>query len=173
MKGALSFFGLGSNLGDRQSLLKSAVEKLARKDSVSIERSSSIYETPAWGNMDQPPFLNLVLQARVSLDPHQLLESCLSVERELGRVRREKWGARCIDIDVLWIEGVEILNERLAIPHPGLTERPFVMIPLAELAPDLGISGKKARDWARQLSNFKIKKLFPPPEINLADSNDC
>jgi 2-amino-4-hydroxy-6-hydroxymethyldihydropteridine diphosphokinase len=125
---------LGSNLGDRRAVIDLALGKI-REVIGEISSVSSLYETAAWGNEDQPPFLNLAVGAETSLNPHQILEQTLSIEEELGRVRAEKWGARVIDIDIiLYAEEVISDGESLQIPHPRMQDRRFVLVPMAEIA---------------------------------------
>lgn len=127
---------LGSNLGDRHGYLERA-EKLIAAQVGEIVNRSSVYETAAWGNTDQPGFLNLALEVDTRLNPKALLEQVLAIEKDLGRVRHEKWGARLIDIDII-LYGNEVVDEvSLQIPHPEMQNRKFVMIPMAEIAPDV------------------------------------
>ncbi len=127
---------LGSNLGDREVLLEEAVKMIEKKIG-KVFSISSIYETDAWGKTDQPGFLNLALGVQTDLAPIELLNSILKIEKKLGRIRKEKWGARLIDIDVI-LYGSEIVNlgEKLKIPHIEMQNRKFVLQPLAEIAPN-------------------------------------
>ena len=126
---------LGSNLGNRKEILDKAIKLLSQKVGVVILQSKD-YETSPWGVTDQPDFLNLVVSIKTKLKPLQILEITQSIENQLGRIRKEKWGARLIDIDVLFY-GNEIIDEpNLKIPHPLLQERDFTLSPLAEIAPD-------------------------------------
>ena len=130
------YLALGSNLGDRRAMLDGAAARLGDAG-VTVEARSAIYETDAVADEPQPPYLNAVLRARTALDPHALLALCLDVERALGRVRppgRRK-AARTIDVDVL-LHGDAVVDDpgRLSLPHPALLERPFVLIPLADVA---------------------------------------
>ena len=126
---------LGSNLGNRKEILDKAIKLLSQKVGVVILQSKD-YETSPWGVTDQPDFLNLVVSIQTKLKPLQILEITQSIENQLGRIRKEKWGARLIDIDVLFY-GNEIIDEpNLKIPHPLLQERDFTLSPLAEIAPD-------------------------------------
>lgn len=129
--------GLGSNMGDRENNLAGALRLLAEKYSVVVDRISSIYETAPFGMTDQPDFLNMVAVVKTELSPVKLLEACLEAERELGRIRVLKWGPRIIDVDLLSYNEVHLDTERLVLPHPGICERAFVLIPLREVAPDL------------------------------------
>ena len=126
---------LGSNLGNRKEILDKAIKLLSQRVGVVILQSKD-YETSPWGVTDQPDFLNLVVSIQTKLKPLQILEITQSIENQLGRIRKEKWGARLIDIDVLFY-GNEIIDEpNLKIPHPLLQERDFTLSPLAEIAPD-------------------------------------
>jgi 2-amino-4-hydroxy-6-hydroxymethyldihydropteridine diphosphokinase len=144
----VAFLGLGSNLGERRAQLAGAVQMLSADPALRILQGSSVYETKPVGKTDQPDFLNMVVQVNTSLSPLALLSVCLEIEARLGRERRERWGPRTIDLDVL-IYGTEKLNdERIVLPHPRMHERSFVMLPLAEIAPDVPVNGRKAREIA-------------------------
>lgn len=127
-----AFLSLGSNLGDRRTLLRDAVDSLP--DVVAV---SPVYETAPVGGPDQENFLNLVVQLETSLDPYQLLGVCHRIESSAERVREIRWGPRTLDIDIIWMDGVSMDEERLTIPHPRWKERRFVLAPLRDLAPDL------------------------------------
>jgi 2-amino-4-hydroxy-6-hydroxymethyldihydropteridine diphosphokinase len=131
-----AYVGLGSNLGDREQLIREAAELIAAK------RLSTIRETEPWGLEDQPRFLNAVAELETSLTPRHLLGRLLEVERRLGRERSgPRWGPRTIDLDLL-LYGEQALDEPgLVVPHPRLRERPFVLEPLAELVPAQKIPG--------------------------------
>lgn len=156
-----AFLALGSNLGDRLNCLTAAVRQLEANEMVRIVRVSSVYETPPVGVLEQPDFLNLVLEVRTDLSPERLLDHALSVEAQLGRVRRERWGPRTIDIDLLWYEGVATTTPMLTLPHPRLMERAFVVMPFAEIAPQLLIGGQTIGDRAIQLGDAGLKKRGP------------
>lgn len=131
----LIYLGLGTNLGDRIDNLKAAREALPPQ--VTVLRASQVYETPPWGYVDQPPFLNQVIEAQTDLSPYRLLHHLKSIERRLGRTATFRYGPRLIDLDILFF-GSQILDlDGLLIPHPRLAERAFVLVPLAELAPEL------------------------------------
>lgn len=130
------FLLLGSNLGDRPATLRRAVQRLQTQVG-SVVKISGFYETAPWGNTNQPAFLNQAIELRTDLPPLEVLKTTQSIEEQLGRVRREKWGARLIDIDLLFF-GTQILDfPDLKIPHPYLPERRFALVPLAEIAPEL------------------------------------
>lgn len=129
------YLSLGANLGDRQGTMISAGE-LIRSRIGQPGSMSSFYETAPWGVTDQPAFLNQVVEVETSQQPEDVLRHILEIEHELGRVRYERWGARVIDIDLLYF-GEEVRDTaRLTLPHPRLHERKFVLIPMVEIAPD-------------------------------------
>lgn len=127
---------LGSNLGNREEILIKAIKLIDEKIGVIISQSKN-YETKAWGKTDQPDFLNIAIGITTNMMPLEILEQNQAIEEQLGRVRIEKWGARLIDIDIIFYEQ-EIINieNRLHIPHPLVQERVFALAPLAEIAPD-------------------------------------
>ena len=148
-----AFVGLGSNLGDRASSLEGAAEELDGP-AVRIVRRSRIYETPPWGKVDQPPFLNQVLEVETVLGPRALLARCRAVERALGRVRGERWGPRVIDVDILLYGNAHIRACGLVVPHAELHRRAFALVPLLELDPDVTLpDGRAARDLLAALSD--------------------
>lgn len=129
-----AFLGLGSNLGDRHHFLRDAVSSLGSE----VVAVSHVYETdPVGGPGGQGPYLNLVVQLDTDLSPRELLAICQRLESAAERVREVRWGPRTLDVDVLWIDGVTVADDDLVVPHPRMTQRRFVLAPLAELAPDL------------------------------------
>ncbi|WP_271002813.1 2-amino-4-hydroxy-6-hydroxymethyldihydropteridine diphosphokinase [Listeria seeligeri] len=133
---AKAFLSIGTNIGERLDNLNNAVSGLAAVEQIKIINVSSVYETDAVGYKDQAAFLNIVVEIETSFTPVELLDFCLALELELGRVRLFKWGPRLIDIDILLYEDVKLDTEKLKIPHPYMKERAFVMIPLIEISPD-------------------------------------
>jgi 2-amino-4-hydroxy-6-hydroxymethyldihydropteridine diphosphokinase len=131
-----AYLSAGSNMGDREGLLKKAVELLAECPEIFIEKVSSIYETDPVGVTDQSLFLNLAIKLKTSLSPQALLSKLHEVETNLERKRIRKWGPRTIDLDILLYNSVSIQSDVLEIPHPRMLERAFVLIPLSEVAPD-------------------------------------
>jgi 2-amino-4-hydroxy-6-hydroxymethyldihydropteridine diphosphokinase len=127
-----AFVGLGSNLGDRLANLQRAVGLLAARNGVTVVASSRVYETAPVGPA-QPDYLNAVVEAATILGAREVLETCLSVEEELGRVRAERWGPRLIDLDLLLFGDQTIDEPGLTVPHPRMFERLFVLVPLVEL----------------------------------------
>jgi 2-amino-4-hydroxy-6-hydroxymethyldihydropteridine diphosphokinase len=136
-----AFIGLGSNLGDRRALLRQAVEGLGSGGD--LTGVSPLYETePVGGPEGQGPYLNLVVELSTSDTPRRLLERCRALEEAAGRVRTVRWGPRTLDADVLLVEGWQVDEEDLTVPHPRLWDRRFVVQPLADLAPDLVTSAQ-------------------------------
>ena len=153
-----AYLGLGSNLGGREANMRQALKLMESDAKVAVVAASSLYETRPVGVEDQPDFLNAVVELRTSLDPWELLSLCLDVEKRLGRKRTIRWGPRVIDIDILLYEGVEIADNKLSIPHPRMLERGFVMIPLAEIAPDLLLTdGLMAAQSARRVDSAGVR----------------
>lgn len=126
----------GANLGNREENLAQAGE-LISQDCGTITAASSIYETAAWGNTDQPSFLNQALQLETTLSPRQLIRHILKLEKKMGRVREEKYGPRIIDIDILLFNNERHNYPLLKVPHPEMQNRRFALLPLAEIAPDI------------------------------------
>lgn len=137
------FLGLGSNLGDRQKFLDKAL-KLIEERAGRIVKSSSVSETEPWGKLDQPDFLNMVVEIDTDLSPADLLVACQGIEIELGRVRAGRWAPRVIDIDILLYGDRQIDEPMLKIPHPLMWVRDFVMEPLKEIAPEVAKMSMKS-----------------------------
>lgn len=127
-----ALLGLGSNMGDRVEFLRTAVAAIP--DVVAI---SSAFETDPVGGVEQDPFLNIVVELDTSLSPRELLQVCRDRESAAERVRVIRWGPRTLDVDVLWVDGETVDDPDLEVPHPRMFERAFVLVPLADLAPDL------------------------------------
>ena len=123
---------LGSNLGDRSTNLLKAIELF--QNAGEIIQMSSVYETEAWGINDQPAFLNQVILMMTELNPKEILKQCNDAENKIGRVRDRKWGERIIDADILYFNREIIKESDLVIPHPGIPERRFTLVPLVEMA---------------------------------------
>lgn len=132
-----AWLGLGANIGDPQGQVREAVQRLDAHPDIAVTAQSSMLITKPWGKTDQPDFSNMVVEVETSLAPHELLDACLGVEREMGRVRDIRWGPRLIDIDVVAYERLELDGEWLHLPHRYAHERDFVLDPLREIAPDV------------------------------------
>ncbi len=128
------FLALGSNLGDRLENLETAIQNMPA--GVLVQKRSSIYETPPWGFEDQPPFLNMVIQGETLFSPWKLLKTIKKLEGRMGRQPTFQNGPRLIDIDILFYDDLEFDQRGLVIPHPRIPERAFVLVPLAEIAPN-------------------------------------
>lgn len=129
------YLGLGSNLGDRLANLRAAVDALSPEVGVSAE--SPVYETPPWGVQDQPGFLNMALKAGTDLAPGALRDHVKRIERKVGRTETFRWGPRVIDIDILLYDDLIVDRPKLVIPHAQMHKRPFVLVPLVSIAPDV------------------------------------
>lgn len=146
-----TFLSLGSNLGDRRQHLSQAVDSLP--DVVAV---SPVYETePVGGPGGQDAYLNLVVEMHTAIAPRALLAICHRIEANAGRVRTERWGARTLDVDIVWMDGVEMDEESLTIPHPRWRDRRFVLAPLRDLAPEL------VSDRDIQLSEGSVRSVEP------------
>ena len=131
-----AYLALGSNLGDKEANLRRALELLQQRG-VEVVKTSSFICTEPYGVTDQPQFLNGVCEVRTSLEPLELLQTLLEIEQEMGRVRLRHWGERNIDLDLLLYEDVVMDTPELILPHPDMQNRDFVLLPLAEIAPEL------------------------------------
>ncbi|GEB35373.1 2-amino-4-hydroxy-6-hydroxymethyldihydropteridine diphosphokinase [Brevibacillus parabrevis] len=129
----VAYLGLGSNQGHRAENLRQAIQKLNEQPGIRVLRASAVYETEPFGYVEQEAFLNMAVAIETALSPEQLLDAALSVERVLGRVRTIRWGPRTIDIDLLLYGTSSVSLEHLVIPHPGLSERAFVLVPLRDI----------------------------------------
>ncbi len=147
------YLSLGSNLGDRMSNLSQALDFLGQR--LSVTRVSPVYDTAPWGNTSQPRFLNLTCEARTRLSPEQVLSLAKVIEIKMGRARGTSNLPRPIDIDILFYGDQVINTADLVIPHPRLTERAFVLVPLARIAPDLihPVNGKAVKDLLAEISD--------------------
>jgi 2-amino-4-hydroxy-6-hydroxymethyldihydropteridine diphosphokinase len=148
-KAVIAYLGLGSSLGEREQNLRDALTRLKDDDGIMVLGVSPIYESPHMGlepgdETKYPPHLNGVAKIETPLTPEELLKRIRAVEEAGGRQRSQKWGPRTIDIDILLYGNLTLSTDALTIPHPGLTERAFVVLPLADLAPDLRLPDGRA-----------------------------
>ena len=156
--------GLGGNVGDVPATMRQAIAELEGHPSVELLAVSGLYRTPPWGKTDQAWFFNACVLVRTELEPERLLDLCLEIERGLKRDRRfgERWGPRPIDLDLLLHGREELATARLTVPHPRMTERAFVLLPLAEIAPDWPVAGRKVSDWAGKADRTGIERVDDP-----------
>jgi 2-amino-4-hydroxy-6-hydroxymethyldihydropteridine diphosphokinase len=131
--------GFGGNLGDPVAAFAAALSRLRAHAAVEVKAVSSVWRTAPWGKLDQPEFRNMAVLIETTLPAEDLLALCLAIERESGRERRERWGPRTLDIDILTYGGQTIDRPGLQVPHPRIAERAFVLAPLAEIAPGIVI----------------------------------
>jgi 2-amino-4-hydroxy-6-hydroxymethyldihydropteridine diphosphokinase len=142
LRDATAYLGLGGNLGDPRQAMAAALRIIDGDPHCEVTAVSSIYQTPPWGDVVQPDFLNCVAEVRTNLSPKDLLDLCLGTENALKRVRKQPGGPRVIDVDVLTYSGRTLKQPGLEIPHPRMTQRAFVLLPLREIAPDLTLGGQ-------------------------------
>lgn len=158
----MTFLLLGANLGDRTLTLSRAIDLIAERVGP-VVKASGLYETAPWGVTDQPTYLNQVLAVETTLEPEDLLIRTQAIEQELGRVRLEKWGARVIDIDILYYDQLIWQTDTLTIPHPYLHQRRFTLVPLAEIAPAFvhPVLQKTTVELLEECEDESEVKLFP------------
>ena len=158
------YLSLGSNVGDRLEQLRGALRSL-RANRVRIVKLSSVYETEPVCFQDQPWFLNLVTEARVAHSPLELVRICKAIEDSLGRQRSFKNAPRAIDIDILWYDGQSLRTPELELPHPRLGERHFVLVPLAEIAPEFEPLREGCADRSRVQRYCNAEQLEPIMDV--------
>ena len=154
-----AYLGLGSNIGDKIGYIRKAMALLENSPCIHNLRSSSLYKTEPIGNIDQDWFVNAVVQIETELPTTELLELCQSIESKLERKRVEKWGSRTIDIDILLYYDVEIKSDEIEIPHPRMTERAFVLRPLAELEPCIEINGTEIKELLKRVESQHVESV--------------
>lgn len=151
--------GLGGNVGDPMSTMGAALRALHARSDCTVKDVSRLYRTPPWGNVDQDWFVNACALIETQLQPDDLLAVCLQIELDMKRERTLRWGPRTIDIDVLTYGDLEQRSEALELPHPRMTERGFVLMPLADIAHDLVVQGRSVRDWLAQADTSGIEPV--------------
>lgn len=158
---ARALLALGGNVGDVRRTLDRAVAALCDGVAVRLHARSRDYRTPPWGVADQPPFVNLCIAVETELTPHALLARTQAIEQSLGRDRAHvrRWGPRPIDIDILTYDDVTLAEDTFTLPHPRLLARAFVLVPLAEIAGDEIIAGRRVRDALARLDPSGIEPL--------------
>jgi len=158
-----AFIALGGNIGNVRETFERAIACVCRDAAVRLVARSADYRTPPWGVTEQPPFINAAIAVATSLSPHELLARTMDCERRLGldRARKQHWGPRNIDIDILAYDDLALDDQDLTLPHPRLLERTFVLVPLAEIAPERSIAGIKVKDALARLDASGIERLPP------------
>ncbi len=136
-----AYVALGSNLDNPRQQLLDAMEALANLSDTVVLKRSSLYRTPPWGLLEQPDFINAAVELETSLSPHTLLDALLLIEQRAGRVRVVRNGPRTLDLDLLHVDGVQLDDGRLTLPHPRMADRAFVLLPLRDVAPTLVLQG--------------------------------
>jgi 2-amino-4-hydroxy-6-hydroxymethyldihydropteridine diphosphokinase len=156
-----AFIAFGGNVGDVRHTFNEAIAMLCDGQHVNLVARSSDYRTPPWGRTDQPDFINAVIAVRTTLSPQELLGRAQEIEYRLGRARvfGDRWGPRTLDIDIIDYDGILLDDPILTLPHPRLFERAFVLVPLAEIAPDAMIGGRSLAEALKGLDPAGIEKL--------------
>jgi 2-amino-4-hydroxy-6-hydroxymethyldihydropteridine diphosphokinase len=152
---------LGGNVGDVRATFKKAIANICGMAQAALIARSSDYATPPWGDEDQEPFITACIEIETDLDPHALLFVLQKVEQKFGRTREKdrRWGPRTIDLDMIAYDDVRLDKPELTLPHPRAFERAFVLVPLAEIAPDRIIAGRRVSEALAQLSTEGIQRL--------------
>ncbi|KGM05795.1 2-amino-4-hydroxy-6-hydroxymethyldihydropteridine pyrophosphokinase [Methylophaga thiooxydans] len=157
------YIGLGSNLDNPQTQIKTAIDDIAQLAQTTLVQTSSLYKSPPMGPQDQPDYINAVVSLDTHLSAHALLDALQAIEQSHGRIRKRHWGERTLDLDILLFADQVINDERLNVPHPGISDRPFVLYPLAEIAPNLNIP---------QRGNIKqLQKTCPPEGLDKVENS--
>jgi 2-amino-4-hydroxy-6-hydroxymethyldihydropteridine diphosphokinase len=158
---AEALIALGGNVGDARATLAKAVDMFCDGADVQLRARSSDYRTAPWGDTDQPTFINLCIAVTTRLSPQALLDRAHNVERALGRDRTKerRWGPRTADLDILAYDDLVLEGPILTLPHPRLFERAFVLVPLAEIAPDRVIAGIRVRDAVTRVDALSVERL--------------
>jgi 2-amino-4-hydroxy-6-hydroxymethyldihydropteridine diphosphokinase len=150
---------LGSNQGDKEARIAEAIQHLEEAGDMRIVARSRNYRTAPWGKLDQDWFVNACVSVATDLSARELLKRCQAIESRMGRVREEHWGPRVIDLDVLVYRDVVSDEAELTLPHPGIMERAFVLVPLADVAPDLMIKGRTVLEWLSRVDHADVLAL--------------
>lgn len=158
------WLGLGGNVGDVETAMAGVLQALDAREDTSVNAVSGIFRTPPWGVEDQPDFLNCCAGIETTLQAHALLDACLSLEQHWRRERRQRWGPRTIDVDIIAHDRPPVDEPGLTIPHPRAHERAFVLVPLAEIAPDIRLQGETACVLASRCDRKDMHRLDRPAD---------
>jgi 2-amino-4-hydroxy-6-hydroxymethyldihydropteridine diphosphokinase len=161
---ASALIALGGNVGDVRATFKKAIANICGMTQAAVVARSSDYTTPPWGGIEQAPFINACVEVDTPLDPHALLFALKKIEAKFGRdrAREQRWGPRTLDLDLIAYDDVSLKTPELILPHPRLFERAFVLVPLAEIAPDRVIGGQRVASALVTLSTDGIERLPDP-----------
>ena len=157
---AVSYIALGSNLSNPKQQVQDALLAIDRLPQTYLLAYSSLYQSAPMGPQDQPPFVNAVAKVYTHLSPLELLDALQAIEKQQGRVRKEHWGARTIDLDIVLYDHTIMQTERLTLPHYGMKERDFVIVPLAEISPNLIFpDGESISQVLTNCPNYELEKI--------------
>ncbi|PAF16264.1 2-amino-4-hydroxy-6-hydroxymethyldihydropteridine diphosphokinase [Terribacillus saccharophilus] len=162
-----AWIALGSNIAPRETYLQQAIQTLNEHAEIKLNQVSTVYETDPVGYEDQDQFLNLVAEVETSLKPMELLHVCQKIEQDLGRKRIIRWGPRTVDLDILLYSTENMNVEELILPHPRMHERAFVLVPLAEIAPELLLKGKSVQEWLDTLAVRDVQGVRSWGSLNI------
>ena len=152
--------GLGSNLGDKAGNVARAIALLTAGGDIRLVKRSRDYASPPWGVVEQDAFVNACITVATQLLPHDLLARCQKVENDMGRVRHKKWGPRLVDVDILTYRNETMATAELTVPHPFIGERAFVLLPLAEVAPELVIGGATLQELIGKIDTAGVHPVI-------------
>lgn len=162
-----AWIALGSNIAPRETYLQQAIQMLSEHEEIKLNQVSTVYETEPVGYENQDQFLNLVAEVETSLDPMDLLRICQKIEQDLGRKRIIRWGPRTVDLDILLYSTENMNVEELILPHPRMHERAFVLVPLAEIAPELLLKDKRVQEWLDTLPAQDVQGVRSWGSLNI------
>jgi 2-amino-4-hydroxy-6-hydroxymethyldihydropteridine diphosphokinase len=162
-----AIIALGGNVGDVRATFTKAIANICGMAQAALLARSSDYSTPPWGNEQQARFVNACIEIETSLDPHALLFTLQKIERKFGRehANETRWGPRTLDLDLIAYDEVSLQRPELTLPHPRLFERAFVLVPLAEIAPDRLVGGRSVKSALAELSTEGIERLPDRDEV--------
>jgi len=158
---ASAIIALGGNVGDVRTTFKKAIAEICRVAQAGLLARSSDYSTPPWGDMQQAQFVNACIEIQTTLAPLSLLSVLLTIERTFGRdrSRERRWGPRTLDLDLIAYDDISMVQPELTLPHPRLFDRAFVLVPLAEIAPDRLIAGRRVKAALAEIGSEGIQRL--------------
>lgn len=162
-----AWIALGSNIAPRETYLQQAIQMLNEHEEIKLNQVSTVYETEPVGYENQDQFLNLVAEVETSFDPMELLRICQKIEQDLGRKRIIRWGPRTVDLDILLYSTENMNVEELILPHPRMHERAFVLVPLADIAPELLLKDKRVQEWLDTLPAQDVQGVRSWGSLNI------